>query len=584
MPDFSNHLINKIIVLVLIASIFSSTISPAFAREKLWSKKFPSNVDWEVLTSLGVIIASTDKHLIAIDGKTGNILWSKKGIDLKREFVWPLEGTDIVLISDPDKKLGGIVKDANLYALEVMTGNVIWSTSEITGRPLEVIPLLDQLSFLYITDQKYIEEETLSKSPMIIPHMYNIDVNTGEIQWHRDFDRDVLGTKVEDTWLGYKIYNLSGYHRPVLLGDELYFFYGGITRWDYITGNTIWKTTYPAGDPELIRTDADPVFTDNVIYTSGQGQVKAIDRLTGEMMWDSDNLGLVPLLLMENGIIWAQRGGFFFNPNKNEWVSRGPFGVSAIDAANGKLIWDYRLGKDSLANMVLFEDRVIIADSKNIIALDKFNGTLLYSKELGIEGPMFGSKNSEGNAVFWSTKRVVAFTPDKGIKLWESGVKEPTESIANMGFRLSSGVFLVVLTGGTGLLLFSGYLVIHDIIPGQSAADARVKSQIKAEQYYWQNVKDYRNSQGLREAETIREYRLTLTESRKKLDPHIYLEGQIEDRKDFTGLAGINTRNGNIDKGVYLGDVGERYIIDYVEEVLYHFDGDVVGAFSLIPE
>lgn len=279
MPEFSNNLINKIIVLVLIASIFSSTISPAFAREKLWSKKFPSNVDWEVLTSLGVIIASTDKHLIAIDGKTGNILWSKKDIDLKREFVWPIEGTDIVLISDPDKKLGGIVKDANLYALEVMTGNVVWATSDITGRPLEVVPLLDQLSFLYITDQKYVEEETLSKSPMIIPHMYNIDVNTGEIQWHRDFDRDVMGTKVEDTWLGYKIYNLSGYHRPILLGDEIYFFYGGITRWDYVTGNTVWKTTYPAGDPELIRTDADPIFTDNVIYTSGQGQVKAINRL-----------------------------------------------------------------------------------------------------------------------------------------------------------------------------------------------------------------------------------------------------------------------------------------------------------------
>jgi hypothetical protein len=234
--------------------------------------------------------------------------------------------------------------------------------------------------------------------------------------------------------------------------------------------------------------------------------------------------------------------------------------------------------------MVLLEDRVVIADKKNIIALDKFNGTVLYNKELGIEGPMFGFKNSDGNVVFWSPQRVVAFTPDKGGKLWESGVKEPSDSTSGTAFRLSAGIFLVVISGGTGLLLFSSYIVIHDVIPGQSAAGARVRSQVKSEEYYWEKVKDYRNSPGLREAETIRAYRLTIIESRKKLDPHIYLEGQIENRKDFTGLAGINTKNGNIDKGVYLGDVGERYLMDYVEEVLYHFDGDIVSSFSLIPE
>jgi len=594
-------------------------------------------------------MAGTKNYLLAIDGKTGNILWSKKDVVISKDHVWPVEGTDIVLISDPDKKLGGIVENASLYALELMSGNVIWSTPDINGRPLDVIPLLDKLSILYITDQKYLKPETLSQSPMLILHMYNIDIHSGNIRWEKDFNKEVLGTKVEDTWLGYKIYNLSGYHRPVLRGSELYLLYDGITKMDFETGNILWQTTYPAGDPELIKTDADPIFTEKIIYTSGKGQVKGINRETGELLWDTENLGLVPTLLVEEktievieindkilenmkntitedkfiilmnlknatysneefiqilkasnftdeeinslmitrntGIIWAQRGGFFYNANNNKWISKGPFGVTAIDLENGRLIWDYRLGEGSLANILLLDDRVILGDKSCIIALNKYTGDKLYHRDLGIDSPMFAFRNSDGKVVFSSSMRIAAFDPQQGDKIWESGVKKPVSAATTLPFRLSAGIFITVLTGGIGLFIFNSYVLVHEyIIQGESAIHARVRAYQKSEQYYWQTVKQYRNTAGLREAESIRSYRLTLMESRKAHDPYVYLEGQLEDRKDFTGLVGINTKNGNIDKGVYLGDVGEIYRIDHVEEALFLFDSDRISCFNLIPE
>jgi len=579
----SNKVITKFIVLLIICSFFLPYTSPAFARETMWSKNFPSGFEWQTLTSLGVILAGTKENLLAIDEKTGKVIWRKEGVIVDREQVWPIEGTDVVVISDQNKKLGGIIGDANVYALELMSGQVIWSANGIKGRPLDVVPMLEKLSILYITDQKYIDTKTLSASPMLIPHMYCLDINTGAIKWEKDFEKQIQGTKVDDTWLGYRIYNLSGYYRPMLLGDELYLFYSGITKVDFNTGQNLWQTDYPVGDVELVKTDADPIFTDKVIYASGRGQVKAIDRETGKMLWDSDNLGLVPLLLVDNNIIWAQRGGYFYHPEKGEWVARGPFGVTAINGETGKIIWDYRAGEGGLSNILLVNDKVVMADKNHIIALDKFSGDRIYSKYLEPEGPMFAFENSQGNVVFRWPMTVAAYDPVKGIKIWESSVQKPKDAMSNTPFRLMAGVFLLIATGGTGVAMFTGYIFIDEIfLQPEGATSARLRTQFKAEQYYWQNVKTYRNTPGLAEADVIRSYRLTLMEG-KKQDPHIYIEGQLPDRKDFIGVVGINAKDGSIDRGVFLGETGEQFIIDYVEDMLFHFDGDDVNCYNLVP-
>ena len=70
-------------------------------------------------------------------------------------------------------------------------------------------------------------------------------------------------------------------------------------------------------------------------------------------------------------------------------------------------------------------------------------------------------------------------------------------------------------------------------------------------------------------------------EAKKNQDGHIYLEGQLLDRIDFVGVVGINTRTGNIDQGVYLGEIQELYLMDYVEDNLIHFDGDEITGYSL---
>lgn len=585
--NFISRKFTSFLTFLLITSLLLTSFSPALAENSLmWNKSFPSHIRWEQMTSLGVILAGTKDDLMAIDGKTGDTLWVKTEleIDIEKNQVWPIDGTDIVLVSDQNKQLGGIISTASLYALEIMTGDVIWSAYNITGRPLDVVPMLDKNAFLYITDQQHLEEETLSEEP-ILPYIYAMDIHTGKINWEREYDKPVEGMKLKDNWLGYKTYDLSGYYRPLNLEEEIYFFYSGITKMNLETGETIWQTTYPIGDMKILKTDADPIFTDKVIYATGKGYVKAIDRETGKILWDSGTLGIVPMLLMEDNIICAQRGGFFYNPSSGNWVSQGPFGAAAINIDTGEVLWNYNKAEKSITNILIQGDKVIFADKNNLIALDKYTGEKIYMNALGEnDSPMFVFSNSEGNIILKFPQIVSAFDSQTGVRLWKTEVREPASTLGSPPFMLTAGLFLGIATGGAAALLFSSYVLIKEyVIQTQGAVEARLKAKFKAEQTYWQNVKEYRDTPGLREAETKRNYRLTIIETKKDNDPHIYLEGQLKDRKDFTGVIGVNTKTGNVDQGVYLGKTGEIYLLDYVEEMLFHIDGKNVSGYSVIP-
>ena len=583
----SNRILTRVIVLFLIITLLIPGITPAFATNSLWNKTFPQKIQWETMTYLGVILAGTDDYLIAIDGKTGEVLWTKSvdNVEIKREQVWPVDGTDIVIISDKEKKLGGIISNASLYALEVMTGDVIWYASHITGRGLDVIPMLDKNLLLYITDQVNMEAETLSEEP-IMPYIYAVNIHTGKVEWEREYEKAVEGVKLKDDWLGYKKFDLSGYYPPLNLGEELYFFYSGITKWDLKTGETLWQTTYPTGDQKLLKTDADPVFTEEVIYSSGRGQIKAINRETGELIWDSGTLGIVPLILREDNIIWVQKGGFFYNTLSEDWISQGPFGVSAIDAKTGEVLWNYNKTEGSIANILLLEDKVIIGDRKHITALDKYTGEKIYINDLSAESPVYSFVNFEKNIIFKYPQEVEARNSDTGAQIWKTEVEIPKSALSAAPFRFTAGLFLSIMTGGAAAMAFFSFLIVIDYaIPQGGATIARLKAKYAAEQAYWATVNEYRNTPGLQIAKEVRDYRLEVLEGRKYKDPHLYLEGQLlKDRRDFIGVVGINTRNGNVDQGVYLGEIGELYLIDYVEELFFHFDGEEINGYSLKPE
>jgi len=538
------------------------------------------------MTYPGVIIAGTDNYIMGLDGTTGELLWSKKIEDVKitKEHVWSVDGTDLILISDQTKKLGGIISNATLYALEVMTGDVIWYASDVKGRTLDVVPLLDKNLVLYITDRINLNAETLKEEP-IIPYVYAIDIHTGRVKWEREYDREVKGVMLEDTWLGYKKFDLSGYYPPLNLGDELYFFYSGITRWNLETGETVWENTYPTGDQKLLKTDADPIFTEKVIYSAGRGQVKAIDRERGNIIWDSGTLGIVPQLLIEEDIIWAQKGGFFYNTMSNDWIPQGPFGVTALNATTGEVLWNYTEAKDSITNILLMEDKIVMGDGKHIITLDKYTGNQIFINDLRTGYPMFAFVNSEKNIIFKYAHGVEALNPYTGASEWEAGVEVPQGTLWAHPFMFTAGLFLTIMTAGAvPITLFSLLIVIDYAIPPGGATEARLKTQVQSEQAYWNSVKEYRTTPGLLKAEEARNRRLSLLEAKKQRDPHVYMEGQLPDRKDFIGLVGINTRDGNVDQGVYLGEMGEIYLMDYVEETLIHFDDDEITGYTLIAE
>ena len=178
--------------------------------------------------------------------------------------------------------------------------------------------------------------------------------------------------------------------------------------------------------------------------------MKAIDRETGEILWDSGTLGIVPMLLMEGDIIWAQKGGFFYNTLSEDWIAQGPFGVAAIDAKTGEILWNYSDAKDSMTNIVLLEDKLIIGDRKHIIALDKYTGKKIYTNDLRTDSPMYAFVNSDKNIVFRYAQEVEALNSNTGANVWSTKVAIPKSVLWAPPFMFTAGLFLTIMTAGAG--------------------------------------------------------------------------------------------------------------------------------------
>jgi len=127
-------------------------------------------------------------------------------------------------------------------------------------------------------------------------------------------------------------------------------------------------------DGSLKNTNGQAIFDGDVIYTSAQGIIRAIDKNSGAIKWATKDFGKGGIAEMQlyNGVVYGRMGGQFFSGKKGEWEKKGPIGVVALDRATGNTNWIYTGAKDSITNMIILpEDHsLLIADEKNLIGLD----------------------------------------------------------------------------------------------------------------------------------------------------------------------------------------------------------------------
>lgn len=106
--------------------LFIFLASPA-AFGQAWSVKLDETVRFYQPTDMGAIIVGTKKSLYAIDAMTGDVLWRRKESGLDENDVAPVPGTDLLLLSFEKGER------TRIEAADILTGDPIWQSEKLRG-------------------------------------------------------------------------------------------------------------------------------------------------------------------------------------------------------------------------------------------------------------------------------------------------------------------------------------------------------------------------------------------------------------------------------------------------------------------
>lgn len=202
-----------------------------------------------------------------------------------------------------------------------------------------------------------------------------------------------------------------------------------------------------------------PAIDGNRIYASDlNGEVMAIDRMTGDKIWEKDLKHKVSGAISVNGTL------LFVGTLKGK--------VVAMDAPTGELVWSARVGSEVLAPPVSNGDVVVVqTQDDRVIGLDADTGKRLWVSEnspavLTLRGTSAPLVTSTLAIAALSTGKVIALDAQTGTPVWEQKVTLPKgrselERIVDIdGGLLLDGSTLYVVT-------YQGRMAALDVDSGQ---------------------------------------------------------------------------------------------------------------------
>ncbi len=417
-------------VAVLLSCLFATVIG---FGQTAWQAGLDSQIHFYQKTDFGIVLAGTEKSLYAIDGQTGERLWRRQTGRIPETAVTPVPGTDLILFS---RDLGS---RSRLEAVDLLTGARIWESEKVKGdvMQLAVDPEHDLIVVVLVKDPRGDSGKTFKKKP--VTHV--LQLSTGDELWKRDFDSSIemMPTRFGDT--GKVEHTLDNYRAPLLLDRRLFLFYEGSTSYDARTGKEKEREKFKINEDGLALTEADPVFDDRHVYVSGKGRIRAIDRRTGQDVWKASDLGISAEMAQIGNVLFVRTGGQFTRLKDGELQEKGPFGVSAIDTANGKTLWRYKGADKGLTNFIFSdENTIVIADKDDLITLDSRTGKRIAKRDHKVDQAQFVLINEARQAVVGGRNEIAAFVirDPKRPEVWRARHTAPGRGV----FRTASGIAL----------------------------------------------------------------------------------------------------------------------------------------------
>ena len=373
---------------LLISSLLAVSLTAATAREK-WSQKLPGAARWHQLTPLGILLVGTDGALLAYDTEDGKVLWKRDDITKSnRNSARPIDGTPFLVANN----FAGIAgSKVTLQLLDYVEGKTLWSTPQVMGQYLDTLPVPERDLVIFVLQTQEEKEHGI--------FLFAHDLNTGKRRWATKFCKagGIPLHTADNSGKFVPTLDLSGYHDPVVEGNEMYLGYLGVHCVDLDTGAIKWGVEFPPGDKNFKRTYAPLRIDGDLIYGAGGGSVQAINRRTGQLAWKSDRVSdyaglfkardnaIVSQLELVEGKVLARYGGNFSDGRAVQL--KEPLGVLVLDAASGRELFHMDKPKEGLTNLMVLPEigAVLFADAANLYGIDVGSDTPKETFKVAIE-------------------------------------------------------------------------------------------------------------------------------------------------------------------------------------------------------
>lgn len=588
------------------------------ANAQTWSAKLDETIRFYQPTDVGAIIVGTKKSVYAVDGATGDVLWRRKDATMDENEVAPVPGTDLVLLSfEKDKR-------TRIEATDILSGDAIWQSEKLKGAVMQMAVDIDAnlLAVVLARDAKGKASSGLKRKPMV----HVLDLSTGNEIWKHELGSDIemMPTRwSEDDDVGF---TLDNYHPPMFISGRLYLFYEGATSFEARTGKERTREKYKVNESGLALTEAAPVGDEAFIYTSGRGHVRAISRDSGEVEWEAKDIGMTPELVLAGRVIYARTGGQFTRLKDGEIVERGPYGVSAIDARTGKILWRYKGADKGITNIVLPDARtIVIADRDDVISVETANGRRRSHSPHKIKGAAFALLNERNEVVIGGREEIAAFDHASGQSIWRAKYPPPgrgfLRTVAAVAARAASLYFRY---GGVATTAFRGIQIARSVsslssslswsgLAGRSSfSNLQALATNSARSYVTNRFRAFgvasRMRTGLpniavrdrlmkRPSVNIEERLLDRLDPARQLErlsrflwhrerlaalrgDRMYFYTDLKG-VDGNGLAGVNIHTGATDRAVRIKDLDERFVTDEVVGILFSASGNRLIGYSV---
>jgi outer membrane protein assembly factor BamB len=572
--------LSRTLVLFLLLFLLSSL--PAVAQS--WTAKLDKDIRFYQPTDMGVVLAGTEKSLYALDASTGETLWRRKDTSLDETDVAPVPGTDVLLLSleKGDK--------ARVEAVDILTGDSIWRSDKIKGAVMQISvdPATNMLAVVLVKDAKNRARDGFKRHPLL----HVLDLATGDELWKYEIGEvEMMPARWPDDEGKEVDYTLDNYYPPAFVDGRLYTFYEGVTSFDARNGKERLREKYRVNEEGLALTEAEPVFSSEFIYVSGRGHVRAISRQTGDTVWESKDLGLTPEMFLFGNTLFVRTGGQFTRLKDGETTERGPYGISAIDGRNGKVLWRYKGADKGITNMVFLDsNQIAIADRDDLILIHPLNGKVRARIPHKIERPSFGVLNERGDIVIGGQSEIAAYSQFGGWQ-WRTKHTPPGRGIfrtvaaiaaraASLYFRFSGPAMTafqgVQIARAVSGLSWSGLEARSSFsnLQGLATASSRNRGTPRYKQFGIASRID--PARQLERLSRFLWHRDRLAELRGQW---MYFYTDLD--RGGNGLAGVNINNGKTDREVRLSDLDERFVTDEVLDVMFTASGNKLFSHGL---